>query len=152
MPSPADQLSAVLNAPIPFLIALVFLAWGMWRTFEWRYRAVIDKMKEMAVLSRAEVDHWKDALARSTSQTREQVEVLQKKKLPAELKPVVNQLSQSVSRSTVELVELGKANTFPVSEVFRRSYAVLDDLRPSAATLPSGGQPSKPVKASSTSQ
>jgi hypothetical protein len=59
-----SQFAAVFSAFIPFLFALSFFAVVVWRVFEWRYRAVIDKMKEISELSRIEVNHWKDAAAR----------------------------------------------------------------------------------------
>jgi hypothetical protein len=113
VPSIADQFSAVSHALVPFAVALFFIAWAAWRVCEWRYRAEIDKMKEMAVLSRTEVEHWKDAAARNSSKVTEAAMLLQKKELPAEVKPVLEQLTQASTRVNSDLVELGKANTWP---------------------------------------
>jgi len=103
MPPLADQISAVLSAPIPFLITLVAFGIVVWRVFEWRYRAVIEKMKEMSELSRTEVNYWKDAVARSASQG---IEELQKKEF--------DKLEQTLRRIPPALDELGKANTVPI--------------------------------------
>jgi hypothetical protein len=101
----ADQFSAVLNALVPFLVALFFISWAAWRVCEWRYRAVIDKMKEMATLSRTEVEHWKDAAARNASQASEQLELAEKKG-QAEARALRNQAQQSLSRVKLDLAEI----------------------------------------------
>ena|SRR6516225_6332488 len=111
MPSVADQISAVLKAPVLFAIALIFFWLAIWRLLEWRYRAVNDKTKELFELSRVEVNYWKDALARSTTKIAEQVESLKKENLPAQVKPTLDQLTHTTSRVNLELVELGKANS-----------------------------------------
>jgi hypothetical protein len=47
LPSIADQFAAVLNAPLPFLLALGIGAVAVWRAFEWRYGGVIEKTKSL---------------------------------------------------------------------------------------------------------
>ena len=103
MPSLADQFAAVFSAFVPFCVALVFFGVVCWRAFEWRYRAVIDKMKEMSELSRTEVNYWKDAVARSTSQG---IEELKRKDF--------DKLEETLSRIPAALDQLGKANTLPI--------------------------------------
>src|SRR5262249_55068544 len=99
VPSLADQFSAVFSAFVPFCVALVFLGLVCWRVCEWRYRAVIEKMKEMSELSRTEVNYWKDTVARSASQG---IEELKKKEF--------DKLAQTLSLIPPALEELGKAN------------------------------------------
>ena len=111
LPSVADQFSAVSHALVPFLAALFFIAWACWRICEWRYRAIIGKLEEMAVLARTEVEYWKDAAARNASKVIEGVEVLKKKDLPPEVKPVLEQLTQASSGVNSDLAKLGQANT-----------------------------------------
>ena len=111
MPSVADQLALVLKAPVLFLIALFVFWLAIWRIMEWRYQAVINKTQELFALSRKEIQHWKNAAVRSTSQAAEQVETLKKKDLPAEAKTVLDQLTRSTSRINSELAELGKASS-----------------------------------------
>jgi hypothetical protein len=43
----SEQLSAVFAAPIPFAIALVPLGVAKWGAFEWSYRSVLNKRKEL---------------------------------------------------------------------------------------------------------
>jgi hypothetical protein len=129
MPSLADQISAVFAAPILFLIALVFFWLAIWRLLEWRYRAVIDKTKELAELSRIEVNHWKDAAARSASQAAERVETLKKENLSATAKKVLEQLTDDTSAVNFQLSELAKANSapFPTPGLWKpRSVRVTD--------------------------
>jgi hypothetical protein len=104
VPSLADQFAAVFSAFVPFCVALFFLGLACWRICEWRYRAVIEKMEEMATLSRTEVEHWKDAAARNSSKVTQAAELLQKKELPAEVKPVLEQLTQASTRVTFLLL------------------------------------------------
>jgi hypothetical protein len=103
MPSLADQISAVLSAPIPFLITLIAFGIVVWRVFEWRYRAVIGKMKELSELSRTEVAYWKDTVDRTAKQG---IEELKNKDL--------GKLEQTLSAIPLALNELDKANTIPI--------------------------------------
>jgi hypothetical protein len=111
MPSVADQLAEFFKAPVLFVIALIFFTAVIWRLMEWRYRAVVDKMKELSELTRIEVEHWKDTAARSNTQIAEQVKSLQKETLPDDAKSVLDQLAHTTSRVSSELDELGKANS-----------------------------------------
>jgi hypothetical protein len=112
LPSVAEQISAVLKAPILFAIALFFFWLAIWKLLEWRYRAVNDKTKELFELSRIEVNYWKNALARSTTKIAEQVESLKNEKnLPAQVRPTLDQLTHTTSQVNLELAELGKANS-----------------------------------------
>jgi hypothetical protein len=111
MPSVADQLAAVLKAPVLFAITSSVFWVVIWRLMEWRYRAGFSKTRELFDLSRAEIEYWKDAAARSAGQAAERVEVLKKKDLPAEAIKVLNQLKDATSRVSFELKELGKANS-----------------------------------------
>jgi len=111
MPSVADQFS-VSHALVPFAVALFFIAWAAWYVCEWRYRAVIEKMKEMDALRQIEVDHWKDAAARNATQASDRLE-LAKKKNQAEAVVLLDEAHQSLSRVKSDLDELGKANTSP---------------------------------------
>jgi hypothetical protein len=116
MLSLTDQIDAVLHAPIPFFIVLVAISGVIWGVFEWCYRAVITKTRELYDLSRLEVGHWKDAAALNTSKATEQLESLKKNEgLPPELKPLLDQVTNTTSVINSQLVELGRANTAGVT-------------------------------------
>ena len=76
----SDQVGAVLTAPIPFIIALVPLGVAMWGAFEWSYRSVLNKRKELYDLSRAEVDHWKNNAERTAKELAEKIDQLRSNK------------------------------------------------------------------------
>jgi hypothetical protein len=48
----------------------------MWGAFEWSYRAVLNKRKELYNLSRLEVDHWKINAERTAKELAEKVDLL----------------------------------------------------------------------------
>jgi hypothetical protein len=150
MPNWQDQISAVIAAPIPFAIALVVFGVVFWRVFDWRYRAVIDKMKELSELSRMEVGYWKDAAARSASQLSEQLESAEKMKeeQPAEAKAFLDKARQTLSRMNSELTELDKANTSPYSYFLHLKDLNRSDIKwsSSAITTPGATQPTAPDK------
>jgi hypothetical protein len=106
----SEQLSAVFAAPIPFAIALLPLGAAMWGAFEWSYRLVLNKRKELYDLSRAEVDHWKNNAERTAKELAEKIGQLQD--LTAEDK---EQLGLGVSDLTEQLDRLGQANSSVIS-------------------------------------
>jgi hypothetical protein len=137
LPTWQDQISAVIAAPIPFAIALVVFGVVFWRLFEWRYRSVIDKMKELSELARIEVDHWKDAAAQSAGQASEQLELAKKKVGHVEAEALVSGAQESLLRVKSNLAELAKANTSPV-------YIQLSNLRSGDIKWFSATQPTAP--------
>lgn len=127
-----QQIHAVLSAPIPFFIALfavlAFALVAMWRAFEWRYRAVIDRTNELykiatseaqlatQVATRGEIE-LKDTLAKLTERIKGFEK--QKDKLPADVRPKIDDLTSTLLTANSQLSELGKANT-AVSEALER--------------------------------
>jgi hypothetical protein len=53
-----DQVRAVGDVWMPFVLALAALAFMMWKAFEWRYRGIIEQLRE-------DRDYWKGMAARS---------------------------------------------------------------------------------------
>jgi hypothetical protein len=63
-PTLSDQITAVLNAPIPFLLVIAAIGgsiWvAIWRAMEWCYRTRLDKWAEVHALVKEEVDFAKN--------------------------------------------------------------------------------------------
>jgi hypothetical protein len=120
MPTLSDQIDAVLRAPtlffLTFFALLLAIAATLWRTFDWRYKAVFDKQKELYDLSRLEVDRWKDRAEQTTEDAVKQIEQLsaeleKEKHLSTQAKVQLDQLKTSTSQLTVQLTALGQANS-----------------------------------------
>ena len=112
MPTLIEQLNSVFAAPIPWFIALVAIAVVMWRVFEWAYRSLLNKRKELYELSRSEVDYWKEIAERTTIDATQQIELLKKdRNLTAEAKTQLDQLTETTSHLTTQLNLLGQANS-----------------------------------------
>jgi hypothetical protein len=127
----SEQLSAVFAAPIPFAIALVPLGVAMWGAFEWSYRSVLNKRKELFELSRSEVGYWKDHAERTAKAATQQLGQLdeliskqlditagttkQVKELTADLREEarnqVGHLTATIKQLDGQLNALGQANT-----------------------------------------
>jgi hypothetical protein len=116
-PSPYEQLSAVLAAPIPFFVAVVIIAWAAWVAWRWRFKAVFEKQSELYDLSRLEVGHQKDLAERTVKELTAQFGMLQKEReLNAEH---IAEIERLTARLTGELNQLGQANSSPTSPTSR---------------------------------
>jgi hypothetical protein len=152
-PSLYDQLGAVLAAPIPFFIAVVVIAWAAWRAWQWRFKAVFEKQKELYDLSRLEVDHWKDRAKLTTeeaTQQIEQIEVLQRPGAAEDVKAQqaqIDQLKQTISRLTSQLNALGQANSSVGSTGFVPGTGIrqVGGVVPGTGIRQVGGVPPAPV-------
>jgi hypothetical protein len=134
MISVTDQINAVLSAPIPFFFALfavlAFALVAIWRAFEWRYAAVIEKTRTLLDLARFEAQAEKQKVVELTETMKKQageIDALKEKaeQVP-EMRPLLANLSATTSTANLQLVELEKAST-AVSETLRRG-AVLTDV------------------------
>jgi hypothetical protein len=144
----SDQVSAVLTAPIPFTIALVPLGVAMWAAFEWAYRSVLNKRRELYDLSRLEVDHWKIRAEQTTKEAVRQIEALneqlkKEQNLTAQAKTQLDQLKDATSQLTEQLKRLGQANSSATGYTGYTGYS------PPTANL--GLSSSKPVVTQSSS-
>jgi hypothetical protein len=107
-----EQINAVLAAPIPFFIAVVVIAWAAWHAWQWRFKAVFEKQKELYDLSRSEVEHWKDIAQRTTIELSGKIELLQKEQnLTTQTREQLDQLLQATSQLGGQLRALGQANS-----------------------------------------
>jgi hypothetical protein len=50
-PPLADQINAVLATPVPFIVSVLPVFLATWWLFNWRYKAVFDKQKELYDMS-----------------------------------------------------------------------------------------------------
>ena len=132
MPDTLQQIHAVLSAPIPFFVALfavlAFALVAMWRAFEWRYRAVIDRTNELYKIATSEAQLAAQAATRRQIELKDTIAKLterikgfekQKDKLPAEVRPKIDDLTSTLLTANSQLNELGKANT-AVSQALER--------------------------------
>ena len=132
MPDTLQQIHAVLSAPIPFFVTLfavlTFALAAMWRAFEWRYRAVIDRTNELYKIASSEAQLAAQAATRKEIELKDTIAKLterikgfekQKDKLPAEVRPKIDDLTSTLLTANSQLNELGKANT-AVSEALER--------------------------------
>ena len=122
-----DQINAVLSAPIPFFFALFIVVVGVWRAFEWAYRATIEKTKSLFELSRSEVQVATAAAARIEAELRDtlkkqadEIEHLKKAKAE-EVQSLLDQLIKTTGTATGQLSALGRANA-AVSDAARRPW------------------------------
>jgi hypothetical protein len=58
---------------LSFFVAVVIIAWVVWLAWQWRFKAVFEKQKELYELSRLEVDHWKTNAERTTEELAEKI-------------------------------------------------------------------------------
>ena len=126
-PSAADQLSAALNAPIPFFFAIVavgvVIAGAIWRAFQWRYDGIIELTRTMLELARTEAVTAKarqteleatiKSLESKTKTLESKIQQLPKMtEIPAlrELQPLAHDLSTVTSTASQQLLRLGQSN------------------------------------------
>jgi len=126
----SQQVGAVLAAPIPFVITLLPIGFAMWGAWQWRYKAVFGKQKELYDLSRSEVDHWKNIAKRTAAELVEKIEQLeQAEELTDQTKAQLDQMKQTTSTLNRQLNNLGQANL--------NVPAVVEALSRGTVTLPS---------------
>jgi cytoskeletal protein RodZ len=151
-PSLYEQLGAVTAAPIPFFIALIVIAWIAWRAWQWRFKAVFEKQKELYEFSRLEVDHWKERAKLTTEEATRQIEQIEVLQRPAAAEEVnaqraqIDQLKQTISRLTSQLNALGQANSSAASTGFAPGRGQLSGIPPPPAAdwTSSGWKPRNP--------
>jgi hypothetical protein len=135
MPGAGEQITFMLNAPIPFFGAifavLVVLVPIIWAAFAWRYNAVTEKRRELYTLLTAEAQLAKEGFLRrevdlkaTIEKQAEQIKDLevqfQKVDLPVEVQASVKALSDTSTTATRQMSDLEKAGvllfrTYPPS-------------------------------------
>ena len=143
----SEQINAVLSAPIPFFFTLVVVWVVIWRTFEWRYKAVNEKTNALFELSRSEVQVAAAAAARVEAELRDtlkkqadEIEHLKNAKTD-EMRSLVDQLIKTTGTATGQLLALGRANA-AVSDAARRPW--LDPIGTPVGPLTLRASPIKP--------
>jgi len=112
MPTISEQFTAVLNALVPFSIAVFVIAGFTFWGGEWLYRSVLNKRKELYALSRLDVDHWKELAERTTKDLDEKIKQLEEQQgLTAETRRQLGAARFEVLRLSDQLTHLGKANS-----------------------------------------
>jgi uncharacterized phage infection (PIP) family protein YhgE len=124
LPSVSDQLAAALSAPIPLLFALGVGVFVIWRVFEWRYQAVIEKTRSLYELSQSAAQIAQQVatdkeikLSGTIDDLNKQLKELtanvdkQPKQAAADVIPALEQLNQTSTLANNQLVELRKANS-----------------------------------------
>ena len=107
-----EQLSAVLAAPIPFFIAVALITWAAWHAWQWRFKAVFQKQKELYELSRSEVDHWKTNAELTAKALSEKIDLLEKQQNQSEeTKKQLASAKEGVTELKTQLQRLGQANS-----------------------------------------
>jgi C4-dicarboxylate-specific signal transduction histidine kinase len=109
----SQQFAAVFSAFIPFFLTLVAVTIAIWRVFEWGYRRVLEKRRELYEIARAEVELVKNQLEQTTERIKRLTEELTKaKNLSAdEATRQLEAISASASNLSVQLRALGQANS-----------------------------------------
>lgn len=114
MVSIQDQFTAVLNAPIPFGLALIAFWFAIWRAMVWRYGGIIDLWKTMHQLATTEAVAAKakqiELEATVKSLTADASKLQKEAEGNAKLKPLILDLSTSASTASAQLAELRTAN------------------------------------------
>jgi hypothetical protein len=116
----SEQIGAVFAAPIPFVIALLPLGGAMWGAYEWAYRSVLNKRRELYELSRSEVEHWKDSAKRTAEELTELAKKIERADEAATAGPtraLFEQMKQTTSRLSTELDSLARANKPPTPQL-----------------------------------
>jgi hypothetical protein len=132
MPSAVDQINAVFNAWLPFILAVIFVGAVMWRALAWRFNAVMEKRKELYDLLATEAQLATQAAARreaelkaTLDQQAEQIKVLEAKKdkMPAEVQPAIADLVTSSNTAITQMGQLVNANNHTTEAV--RSFSIV---------------------------
>jgi hypothetical protein len=111
LPSVSEQFGAVIAAPVPFFIAVAVIAWAAWRAWQWRFKAVFEKQRELYDLSRSEVDHWKTNAQQTAKELGEKIALLEKQQnLTEGTKEQLGLARQGLLELTTQLNRLGQAN------------------------------------------
>ena len=115
-----DQITAILNAPIPFMVvcvAAVAVAWGM---MQWLYKARIEKTKHLFDLSRSEIEIKTEIAARIEEELKSDVESLKKELDESKVRsPEILSLTEKVSSLQAKMGELVQANNAVSNAVSR---------------------------------
>jgi hypothetical protein len=121
LPSVGDQFAAVLNAPLPFLLALAAVAFVVWRAFEWRYAGVTEKTKSLWELAEHDAKAAKEREAELKETVQKLTEELSdiRNKKDAELADKLVKIEKVAAEVATQVKELEKANN-AVSETVRR--------------------------------
>jgi len=118
-PDAADQFWAVLNAPIPFALALVVVGAAIWKAMEWRYGGIIEMTRERVELAKADAAASKsrESELTTTVETLEskieglsQSVALDKEKLANEQKTELEEIRKLAELLSAQLASVSAAN------------------------------------------
>ena len=129
MPTASDQFLAVLNAPLPFALALLAVAvviWGGLRfLYQWRYDGVIEKLNAMLRLAAEENRIQKDRQADTEADLTEVEKKLDElvKAKGAEGGAELQSLKEDLSKLRLAVESSSSANT-AVDDALRRGAAL----------------------------
>jgi hypothetical protein len=110
-----DQLNAILNAPIPFLVVCGVALGVAWGAMQWIYKARIDKIKDLFELSKPEVELKTRISARVEEELNEKFKRLEEKVEIQNLPPEARALFQSIELKLSELKQANNAVSVAVS-------------------------------------
>lgn len=112
-PSLVDQFGAVLSAPIPFVIVWGVTSVFIWRCFEWRYGAVIEKFTTVLGLASKEAElakaKQKDLETTVAALTKDLAKASKSKDQFSNVS--LKEASEMLALASKQLEELGNANT-----------------------------------------
>jgi hypothetical protein len=143
MPPPVnDQWDSVFATPIPFLLALGFVAAGIWAAMLWRYKAVNEKTRELYELLTKKTDlanemaiQTQAELTSTIAEQTKQIEDLKaQQNLSEETRAAVAGLARTSSIATNQLRTLDAANN-AVSQAISDSHRLTTSWRSTGRRL-----------------
>lgn len=134
LPSASDQLSAALNAPIPFFFAIgavfIVIAGMVWKAFQWRYDGIIELTRTMLELARTQADAAKarqtelEATVKSLESKIEQL-VKSAGSSSRDVQQLAEEISKTSLTASAQVVRLGEANNAVSDALARVPYSLL---------------------------
>jgi hypothetical protein len=131
LPSLSEQFAAALSALVPFSLAVLVVGIVIWRAFEWRYQAVIEKTKSLYELSQSTAQLAQKAAAEkeatlsgTVAELNQEIKELtakleeQPNKMSADVMPAMKKLNQTSTLAKNQMVDLKTANN-NVADILR---------------------------------
>ena len=107
-----DQITAILNAPIPFIVVCVAALASAWGMMQWLYKERMEKTKHLFDLSTKEIEIKTEIAARIQDELKKDVESLKKGLDESKShSPEILALTKEVSSLQLKVGELAQANT-----------------------------------------
>jgi hypothetical protein len=144
MPTVDQQLSAVFNAWLPFIFAVVAAAVVIWRVMEWRYKAVNEKTRELYELLNEKTDLANEVSTQKITELEATIagqakpieKIESQPNLSEETKAAVAALERTSSIATDQLKRLNAANN-AVSRALSDTRRVITSWAPLVHVGPS---------------